>query len=231
MSHLSAMALDALRLGALPAREAAEARAHLGACEECAAREARLSADTLAAAQGLDFAALAASAEASARAKARWWRRGAAAGLALAASVALFVVLPRGDTTRTKGGGTPSLALYAVRGEQIEPLAQGEASPGMRLRLHYDPAGKRWLRLLWSAHGQLPAALAPPVSEPALDTGGAPGWLPREIDVDSDASSDVLYGVLCDDPVTHADALGQLSGTTRDDCTQVIAPLGRGKAP
>ena len=140
--HLSSLVLDQLALGALSPEAAAEAGAHLAACERCradqelaAAAHERFSRDIL----PRTLPAIRDRAGATPRRR-LWW----ALAPALAAACALvFVLRPRPpDEPDLLEKGAPSLSMFAKRGGQVQPVDDGaQLAPGDAVRFVLHPSG------------------------------------------------------------------------------------------
>lgn len=162
-AHPSTLRLHQLRLGELPAPEAAAIRAHVDGCSRCASRhQAQLATEH-------EFRALpvppALTQAPSAWERARAWWEGLGIGRALvpvalfAAAAAFFLrAEPKVDPgtglaevasdTRTKGLMGPVLEAWVQTGGSARPVYTNESlSPGSRVQLRFNPGRHRYVTL------------------------------------------------------------------------------------
>jgi hypothetical protein len=172
--------LERLAAGALPARDAAAARAHLAACPACRSCLARIESDTVALPR---LPALAPPP------RPRWWLLGAPA--AALAAVALWLAVRTPDSTGSparvaiKGGGTLAMSLVRERDGAIS-LDPSDVRDGDRwkVRVTCDRAATITVDVVVYQPGQ-PAAFPLP---PAAITCGNQVTLPGAFHVTGGAA-------------------------------------------
>ncbi|MGK0362656.1 MAG: hypothetical protein ACI9U2_004977 [Bradymonadia bacterium] len=208
MTHLSDLQLDALGAGITDA----SVTLHLETCAQCAARNFALQAERDAFADRYDPQALARASLSRRRPRRRWF----IGGLTLAASAAALFLLVRAPvdlpTERVKGASEPQLFVVEASDDPSpsDPRAiAGAVPPNSHLRLRFDPAGRRYVRVLWAGPDGHLSGLHPLASEPALsmDAGAGPRWLDHVLELDAEPRDEALLIVLCDTPMDHDEAI------------------------
>lgn len=190
---------------------------HLAECPVCQARRDELATDRAAFARRFDVRELADATAPKPRFPWLWLVPVAAALLA-----GLFLTREAPPDTRTKGATTLELFL-----DGPEPTRADVVEPGSRLRLRFDPRGRRHARILWSGPAGV-EALDPALDEPALsllDPHG-PRWMAHTIQLDDEPEDEALIAVFCDTPFDHAEALAQLKD---GDCDVARLPVRKAR--
>lgn len=220
MSHLSDLQLDALGAGIAHA----ECARHLETCADCAARWAEVQAQRDAFADRYDPQALARATLSRRRRSRKPWIIG---GLSLAASAAaaLFLLVPapvEPPKTRVKGAAEPQLFLLGA--SDPTPITDA-VPPNSQVRLRFDPAGKRYARVLWAGPDGRLSDLHPLATEPALpmDAAAGPRWLDHVLELDAEPREEALLIVLCDTPIAHGEAIERVAAP--GDCAVTRVPV------
>jgi hypothetical protein len=208
MSHLTPFTLDGLDMGALSADEAAQARAHLQACAECAARleQARQ--------VGRHFTAHI-QPRALARlglGPARRFRRWSLALLApVAVALAIFAYLPRKPILGIKGG--PTISIFARRNTDVFEVRAGQRlRPDDQLRFVVMPGAHRYL-LIASRDGSGQASVYFPIGgeRSAPVEPNRRQELPSSVILDSTRGRETLFAVFSDAPLAAAPLLERIA--------------------
>lgn len=211
MTHLSALALDALALGTLDPAAEARARAHLASCARCRADS------EAAAAERAHFSAyvMARTAPVAPRRWALWL-----ALPAVAAAVALLALAlrdPAGERApelapelAIKGG--PTWHVFANRDGRTFAVHDGTPlAAGDRIRFAVAPAGARYL-LVASIDGAGAVTIYFPYggSESAPLAAGVQVELPGSIVLDAAPGPERMFAVFSDEPIATAAIARQL---------------------
>jgi hypothetical protein len=214
--HLSALTLDALALGALPAGEAALARAHLETCERCQkdAAEARAARDHF---DGVVFRRTLPNLARRRRFRISWRPLTLVLAPTLAAAAVVLLVIPRRTVAPDSGSeigikGGPSLQMFARRSGRVFAVADGaRLAPGDEVRFAVTPHGLPYL-LVVSVDG----AGKPNVYFPFAGTqsgrvdADARSELPGSIVLDDAPGPERVFALFSTTPLSAADAMAAL---------------------
>jgi hypothetical protein len=220
---LSHGALDRLALGEATPAETGVAKAHLAACDRCAAAATALAADRDAFAREASLSALAADALARASTlatPARWRRWLPALGVVAAAAVAVVVVRPQGRVTGDVGfqrkGNAFALSLYVLHAEAAATTGQLHAGeplhPGDRVRpaLASPEAGFALVLGIDDAHAvttYYPTDRAEAAPLPAIADRAQAEPVAGAIELDGTLGRETLVALRCREPVAVARAV------------------------
>jgi putative zinc finger protein len=199
-AHLSALDLDALALGALPATDAARVRTHLASCSACRAD------DESAAALRAHFTAHVLPRMRPPVPRRRWqlaWL--ALPALAAAAVVVLVALRPRHDELGIKGSA--AWQVFANHDGQTFAVRDGTAlSPGDRIRFVVEPDGAHYL-IVASVDGSGAASIYYPYGgRESAPIDGTRVELDGSIVLDAAPGPERLFALFSDEPLA-ADAV------------------------
>jgi hypothetical protein len=202
---VSALRLDRLEMGELPAAEAEEARAHLAGCARCAGAVAELRADRARARlpelRALPLAPPAPSAH-SAPPRPRRTARWAAAGAGLAAAAALALVLrPAVPSERTRGAPV-ALGMFVQHGSEVRRAGPGDlVAPGDAVRFTVSTPQSAYVAVLSLDPGGAATVYFPQEPRAAWVAAGQEVPLPAGTRLDATVGQEQLFGLFCSSPV------------------------------
>lgn len=221
--HFSAMQLDALELGSLPADAAARAREHIASCERCRGDVAAREAAHARFRQHVMPATLPAIERRARRGRLRWLV-GIAAPV-LAAAVVLVVVRPwRQQATDPLDGlgvkGAAAMQVFARQGDEVIAVRDGtKLAPGDQIRFVVQPDGALYL-MIASVDGAGTASIYYPYdgTVSARLEAGPRVEVPGSIVLDATAGPERVYALFSDKPVAA------------EDVKKLLAKIGKGGA-
>ena len=184
---LSRLAVDQLHNGELDDRP--EVQAHRATCARCLAR--------------IDEHRRERAGFALPRRRPRRWLPGVAAVTAAAAALAVWLAVPRPDTTRSKG--KPTIGFYLKRGDVIRRGGPGErVAPGDALDFTASTDAPGYLAII-SIDGAHQVSVYYPAGAGAAAIGaGGDQLLPLSVRLDGVLGVERLFGVFCDHPAAVA---------------------------
>jgi hypothetical protein len=170
-----------------------ETHPHLAACERCASRFAELERDRD------RFSANAKPLVSKKRS--RVWPAGV--GLALAASIALFFVLPDEEGLRTKGG--PQIAFYVKHGEKVRRGIDGETvAPKDAIRFAYTTDRAYHLAVFSLDPKGRASVYYPNEAATRSESPGADVALPLSTVLDDSLGRERIWALFCERPIELA---------------------------
>jgi hypothetical protein len=215
--HPTALALEAALHG-VEGADVAGVKAHLAQCERCRSRADEVRTERAHFERLVLPRTIEAMGEAVGR-RARWaplrLLRWTPLLLAPVAAMLLFLVTPlsalRGPDVLRKGA--PSVAVYALRGDRVFQVADGEQlRPGDRLRFEVDPGGLPYLLLVSIDAAGRPNVYAPYGGVESLAVDPHSRFVsPGSIELDAATGPERLFVLLSRAPLPTAEVVAELS--------------------
>lgn len=211
--HVSAMTLDALALGSLPAREAAAAEVHLASCARCrgdrdAATELRAHFTARVLSRTLPRA----------RRVPRWWWLAVPAFAAAAAVLVIVLARPH----RPLGGSAPAEPDLAIKGDAAWQVIARRAdhtfavhdgtklAAGDRVRFVVVPGASRYLMVASIDGSGVASIYFPWDGEHSALVKGPRAELPDSVVLDDAPGPERLFALFSDQPLAASDVRARL---------------------